>query len=294
MSQTNEPSSGSTLGVVKSLRPRQHIKNTLVFAGLVFGGRLCDTGAVLRALGLFAALTLVAGGLYLINDVTDQPHDSAHPRLKLRPVAAGRLGKRTALLWGATLSVGGVLAALLIGLSAGIVVAAYASISLLYSLWLKNVPLVDMAAVASGYVLRAAAGAAVIPVAISPWLLTCTGLLALFIVFGKRRAQLIEGSMRPVFRFYAPRLLDGAMLVTASTTIAAYSAYTVHPGTVARFATWRLALTVPLVVAGLVRYIHLVKHGGMGAAPAELAGSDWFLLLDVVVWAAAVYLIIYL
>ncbi len=289
----------TAFAILKSLRPRQWIKNTLVFAGLIFARRLGDPEASVRVLALFGAFCLAAGGLYLLNDVADRADDRLDPRRRHRPVAAGELAVRTALFSGLICAALGIIAALLLRPLAGLLVLTYAALSLLYSLWLKRVAVLDVLLVVSGYVLRAAAGAAAIAVCISPWLLICTGLLALFMVLGKRRAELARAEragipLRRPLRFYSRRLLNAAMLAGGAATLAAYCAYTLYPSTVAQFNTHLLVLTIPLPLAGVVRYVALVRLSEQcGGDPIEFVTRDWLLLLDVAAWVAAVCWLIY-
>jgi len=179
-----------TAALIEALRPRQWTKNVFVFAGLVFGGRLFDRASILRELGAFAIFCVAASAVYLANDAADREHDARHPLKRARPVASGRLPVPFVLAVSAALSA--VALAASAALSRGLlwIVVGYLAMSFAYSAGLKRVFLVDVMIVAFGFVLRAAAGAAVLGVEISPWLLCCSFLLALFLGLGKRRAEL--------------------------------------------------------------------------------------------------------
>ena len=280
-----------------SLRPRQWVKNLFVFAGLVFSQRLF-TDAVWTSLAAFAVFCALSGAIYLLNDVADRERDRLDPRKGLRPIAAGRLSVGTAIttavvLIGAGLGVGTLL-------SRRFLIAALLYVVLLvaYSAWLKHVVIVDVIVVAGGFVLRAIAGAVVIDVEMSGWLLICTILLALFLALGKRRYEYLALNRdaalhRPILAEYSPALLDQMIAVVTASTVTAYALYTMSPETVAKFHTHLLPVTLPFVLYGIFRYLYLLYRRQLGGNPSELFLNDKALLINTLGWIFAVLLIIY-
>jgi 4-hydroxybenzoate polyprenyltransferase len=281
-----------------SLRPEQWTKNLVIFAGLLFGGRLTDPPAVLRALGTFAIFCALSGTVYLINDVADRDADQRHPAKRMRPIASGQLPARTASLVGAVLGAAALAAALLINPMVALAAASYLTLLLMYSAALKHIVIVDALTIAGGFVLRAAAGALAVSVPISHWLLVCATLLALFLAFSKRRHELMllgEGAMghRRILEEYTPYLLDQMVSVVTASTLIAYAVYATSPETAERLGTPRLGLTIPFVLYGIFRYLYLVHQKRGGGSPATLLITDRPLLACVAFWALTVALILY-
>jgi 4-hydroxybenzoate polyprenyltransferase len=284
-------------GIAVSLRPRQWVKNLFVFAGLVFSQRLF-TPSVWPALGAFAIFCALSGAIYLFNDVADREKDRLHPRKRERPVASGLLPVPAALASGAVLILGGVVAAAWLSPRFGLTAIAYVVLLTAYSAWLKHVVIVDVLAVASGFVLRAVGGALVIDVEISGWLLICTILVALFLALGKRRHEYLTlggeaARHRPILAEYSAGLLDQMIAVVTASTVTAYALYTMSPETVARFHTQLLPATLPFVLYGVFRYLYLLYRRELGGSPSEVFLSDRALLLNTLGWIAAVLVIIY-
>jgi 4-hydroxybenzoate polyprenyltransferase len=282
-----------------SLRPRQWTKNLLVFAGLLFALELTDPVQVLRSVAAFVLFCLLSGGTYLINDVVDAGRDRSHPQKRHRPVAAGRLPGGVAAGVGGGLLLASSLGAFLLSVSLGWVAVSYGVLLTAYSAGLKHVVIVDALVIAAGFVLRALAGAVVLDVEFSHWLLLCTILLALFLTFGKRRHELLAleaGAVdhRPILSEYSPRLLDQMIAVVTASTLMAYALYTVAPETQAKLGTARLPLTIPFVLYGIFRYLYLLYRRDLGGNPSEHLLTDRALLLDIALWAAAVVVLLYL
>ena len=296
-------SDSDRLPLLIALRPRQWTKNAVVFAALVFaaGDPSQPVGVqdVWRVVGAFLCFCLVASGIYLVNDVRDREQDLHHPQKKNRPIAAGKLSPRAALATAAVLVPAGLLGGWALAPALGWVLATYVVLQLLYTLVLRQVALVDLLLVALGFVLRAVAGAVVIDVEISPWLLVCTFLLALFLILCKRRQEKASAGeedqpkTRHSLRSYPVQLLDQMISITAASTIVSYAIYTLSPETVAKFDTYRLSWTLPFVVFGVFRYLDLAYRHGLGERPEEVLLTDGPLLLDVVLYGAAVLLILF-
>jgi len=286
------------LALVEALRPRQWTKNAFVFAGLLFGGRLFDRGAVLRSLAAFVIFCAAASAVYLANDVADRGQDALHPVKRGRPIASGRLGTGPALGAATVLALAASVASAALSRPLLWIVLAYLLSSLLYTAGLKRVHVLDVMIVAAGFVLRAAAGAAALPVAISPWLLCCTFLLALYLAIAKRRAELsLLGAEaehhRAALGRYTVGLLDGWLVALTGATIVCYALYTQSERTVEHFGTTDLLYTLPFVVYALFRYHELVVRRGAGGDPGNVLARDPGLLVALAGWAATAAVIIY-
>jgi 4-hydroxybenzoate polyprenyltransferase len=287
VAERSERTGRSTVAALQAARPRQWTKNLLLFAGIVFAAKLGDAGRWLEAVAAFAAYCAASSAAYLVNDVRDREADRAHPLKRRRPVARGDLTARAALTVAALLA----LAAVALGAALGVVslalVVGFLALQLAYTLALKQVAFVDAAGIAGLFVLRAAAGAAAVDVRISPWLLVCTALLALFLALAKRRgelalAQSAAASRRRVFRTYTLAVLDRLLLGLAAVTVAVYTAYTFAAhGSVA------MPVTVPFVAFGLLRYVYLVRRRGLGEEPDQVLVSDRPILAAVALWVVA-------
>jgi len=253
-----------------------------------------DLGLVLPA---FLVFCIVASGLYLLNDVRDIEADRVHPVKRLRPIASGIVPVPHALaIAGVLLGIGAVGACILSARFA-LVIAWYAGIQFLYTLWLKKIALVDILVIAAGFVLRAIAGAVVLDVFISPWLLLCTFLLALFLGLCKRRHEKIllqdlGVEHRVALVQYDTQLLDQLIAICSATTIVCYAIYTLWPETEQKFGTRALGFTIPLVMFGIFRYLDLVYRHNKGGRPEQILLTDVPLILDLVLYAAATFLIL--
>ena len=283
--------------IAVSLRPRQWVKNLFVFAGLIFAQRLF-TGAAWVALAAFAIFCGLSGAIYLFNDVADRERDRLDPRKRLRPIAAGVLPVGVAVTAAVVLIVGGLVCAEMLSRGFFLTALAYVILLITYSAWLKHIVIVDVIVVAGGFVLRAVAGAVVIAVEMSGWLLICTILLALFLALGKRRYEYVAleqdaARHRPILAEYSPALLDQMIAVVTASTVTAYALYTMSPETVAKFHTHWLPATLPFVLYGIFRYLYLLYQRRLGGNPSELLLGDRALLINSICWICAVLLIIY-
>jgi 4-hydroxybenzoate polyprenyltransferase len=292
------PARPLAMSLVRSLRPEQWTKNLILFGGVLFGQRLFDLHSVLYASAAFAVFCALSGVVYLLNDVADREADRRHPLKKHRPVASGAVSKPTALAAAVVIGVLALTSAFLLRIEFGLVAAAYVALLAFYSGPLKHVVIIDVLTIAIGFVLRAAAGAVVIDVPISNWLLFVTILGALFLALSKRRHELVllaDGatSHRPILQEYTPYLLDQMISVVTASTLVAYAFYTINPETVEKFHTNHLGLTLPFLLYGIFRYLYLVHQREGGGNPSEMLLNDRPLLICVALWAIAVALIIY-
>jgi len=269
-----------------AMRPRQWSKNLLLFAGLLFAAKLGDPTRWLEALAAFAAYCAASSAAYLVNDVSDAGHDREHPVKRLRPVASGELPARTAVAIAAALTAAAFAGVAALGLGSVAFLAGFLVLQAAYTAGLKHVVLIDVLAIAGLFVLRASAGAEAVDVRISPWLLICTGLLALFLALAKRRAELVlvgaeETPGRPVLEGYSLALVDQLVSVVAASTVIAYSLYTFT----ARDSKAMMA-TVPFVLYGVFRYLLLLHRYDLGEEPENVLLTDVPLLLTIAAWAA--------
>jgi 4-hydroxybenzoate polyprenyltransferase len=284
-----------TATVTRAMRPAQWLKNGVVFAGLVFGGKLLQPAAVATATLTALAFCLLSSGFYLVNDVRDRDADRLHPVKRFRPVPAGELAPRTAGLLGVILVVAAMLASALLSWSLLLVFVAYAGLMTAYNLGVKEFAILDVFAIAAGFVLRAVAGAIAVDVSISPWLLVCTMLLALLIGFGKRRQELVAlenaSGHRRNLSVYNQAMLDQSVAVTAAGTLIAYAVYTFDSESAQYH--HRMMLTIPIVAYGVFRYLYLLYLGGQGGAPETMLLTDRPLLTSVAAWAAVSAILFY-
>ncbi len=293
------PSRSLPVALAVAMRPRQWIKNVFVFAALVFAGRLGSPDDLLRAAGAFAVFCALSSAVYLINDVADRESDRAHPKKRRRPVASGEVSPAAALALAGLLAVAGLGGGLLLDAGFAGVAGTYFGMNLAYSLALKRVVILDVMLVAAGFLLRAWGGGVVLHVEVSHWLILCTGLLALFLGFVKRRQEIAvlgpaTGGTRPILREYSLPFLDQMIAVVTASTVLAYSLYAFSPEVAQKLGTRHLGLTIPFVLFGIFRYLYLVHQRGEGENPTALVVTDAPLLANVLLWAGAVVVSLYL
>ncbi len=284
--------------LVISLRPQQWTKNLLVFAGLIFAQRLFDARALTTSIAAFAVFCGLSSVVYLINDLSDRDADRLHPTKARRPIASGALAPGAAWTAAAVLGIASIAGALAISRSFAVVGGLYLVLLSAYSAWLKHLVILDVLTLASGFVLRAVAGAVAIEVPFSNWLLLMTLLLALFIGLSKRRAELVTMADRAtghrrILAEYSPYLLDQMIGVVTASTLIAYAFYTISPDVVQHFGTDRLIYTVPVVIYGIFRYLYLIHQREEGGNPSELLVTDRPILACVALWGLAVVIILY-
>ena len=267
-----------------AMRPRQWSKNLLVFAGLVFAAKLGDPLRWLEACVCFVAYCAISSASYLANDLRDRDDDRLHPVKRSRPSARGELSSRSALAIASVLAVAAPLLVAPLGLASVLLVFAFAALQAGYTLRLKHVVLLDVLTISALFVIRAAAGAEAVDVRISPWLLLCTALLALFLALAKRRGELVlvgagRTPGRPVLDGYSLELVDQLTGIVASGTVIAYAIYTVTAGH-----SRALLATVPFVVFGVFRYLLLMHRYDIGEEPEQVLLKDVPILVAVAGW----------
>ncbi len=284
--------------LIHTMRPRQWPKNAFVFAALVFDRQLRNPDALVITVAGFLLFCLLSGAVYLLNDIADLEADRQHPIKRLRPLPSGQLAVRTAWIAFTVILIGTLALSYRLHPSFAVVAATYFVLNLAYSFGLKHIPLIDVLSIAAGFVLRVQAGVTLIHVErFSPWLYMVTTLLALFLGFGKRRAELIElaagaRNHRRVLDGYTIPLLDQLLTITLATTIVAYSLYTFSaPNLPPNHA---MMLTIPFVLYGLFRYLYLVQVENHGGAPEEALLTDRPLQATILLWGLAVLFIFYI
>ncbi|MBM3137545.1 MAG: decaprenyl-phosphate phosphoribosyltransferase [Chloroflexi bacterium] len=283
--------------LIRSLRPKQWIKNLFILAALVFDRQLSNTSALSRTLYGLAIFCMISSAVYLFNDIFDKDADAVHPTKRQRPIASGRISIPLAASAGMLLAAISLIWSYQLSFAFFLICAFYLVTNLFYSKWLKHVPIIDVMIVASGFVLRVAAGVTLIQVErFSPWLYVVTTLLALFIGFGKRRAELTllttdANNHRAVFEGYSIEFLDQLITIVSGTTIVAYSLYTFSAPNLP--SNYSMMLTIPFVLYGIFRYLYLVKVRESGGEPEELVMKDRPLQLSVFLWGLSILSIFY-
>ena len=284
--------------LLRSLRPNQWIKSVFVLAPLVFSAHLLDVRYLLHSGGAFVLFCLMSSAVYLLNDIRDVESDRRHPEKRNRPIASGQLSPGAATTAAIVIALCVFPLAFLLSISFGWVLLAYGLMNVAYSLHLKHVVILDVMIIASGYLLRAIAGALVINVEISSWLILCTVLLALFMGFVKRRQELIlleagAAEHRRILDEYTPRFLDQMIAVVTAGALVSYALYTMSPDVAQKLGTPHLNLTIPFVIYGLLRYLYLVYAKNQGGNPSSTILGDPSLMINGGLWFLAVFALLY-
>lgn len=283
----------------QATRPHEWIKNAFVFAPLFFAGSIADPTKISLAAIVFAAFCAVSSAAYLINDVADRHRDRRHPVKRFRPIASGRISLRSAVATAVVLTLLGLAAAYWVQPWCGLILFGYVGLNLAYSWWMKHVVILDVFAIAAGFVLRVMAGGVATAIEPTAWLFTATFLLALFLALAKRRHELgllreARVRHRPVLNDYSLDLVDALISVVTPLTVITYLLYTLDPQTQHRFNSTLLYSTGIFVTFGIFRYLYLVHRRDQGGSPARLVVKDVPLAVAVAAWIAAFSIIIYL
>ena len=283
------------------LRPAQWSKNVFLFAGLVFGQELLNPPSVIAALLGFVCFSLISSAVYVINDIHDRNEDRLHPRKRARPIAAGEVSVGSAIGLAAALLTVGIGGSWLLSPGFFIVGVAYFVLQTTYTFALKHIVLLDIICIGLGFVLRAVAGAVLVNVEISHWLVICTFTLCLFMGFSKRRCELSAltenggneaGRHRRTLALYTPDLLNHFTTLTAGIAVVGFMLYATDARTVGEFHTNYLVYTLPIVVYAIFRFAYLVEHG-LVDGPTDVLMRDRSFQAAIVLWAAAATLIVY-
>lgn len=281
-----------------AFRPRQWTKNLFVLAPVVFAREATDRSLLCRAVVAFIVFCAAASAIYLANDVVDLASDREHPTKKFRPIASGRLSVKNAKMGALVLLTASLAAAYYLSLSFALVVAGYVALNIFYSLAIKKIAYLDVLSIAGGFLLRVLGGATATLVVLSPYLLACTTLVALFLGFGKRAHELItQGSDsekgRKALRHYRLATLKRILLATGIATFVAYVFYALSPKTADFFHTHKIIWTVPFVGFGLIRFAQLALRSDRAESPTDAMLSDIPFLLNIGLWGVTLLFIIY-
>lgn len=280
-------------GLMITLRPRQWTKNLILFAGILFSNNLLHWQLLRSSVLGFVIFCFLSGSVYILNDIIDIEKDKAHHKKSKRPIASGQVKVGQALMFFVLLLIGSLTASFYISFYFGLIGLGYVLLVVLYSFGLKNVVILDIMAISSGFVLRAAAGAVLVGVRISPWLILCTLLLSMFLALHKRRSELrvFAGGAVPsrrVLEEYTPELIEDMLHIVTSSTLMAYSLYT-FTGSHSIY----MMGTIPFVIYGIFRYQYIAHTRDMGESPELVLLSDKPLIVNILLWVASCILILY-
>lgn len=284
------------LGLIKTLRPKQWIKNAFVGVPLVFGQKLTDLDALWRVAAAFALFCLISGCVYVINDIVDVEKDRAHPKKKNRSIASGKLPPKTARNFAIVTVPLALGAGFLLAPWYAAALAGYFALNILYCFETKKLPYLDVLSIAAGFVLRVLAGALVINLTPSPWLLGCTALLSMFLGFGKRAHEFAQSGerTRSVLKHYSGDALRWVLHVLALLTAVVYGLYTQSQHVAESFGNAPLIWTLPFPIIGILRFIHLVTARPDAESPTEEMLRDWVFMGNFAVWLAVTGVVLYL
>jgi 4-hydroxybenzoate polyprenyltransferase len=282
-----------------SMRPKQWVKNVFIFAPMIFSLHMFQAAYIWRSILAFMLFSLVTGTIYVFNDILDREKDKLHPVKKERPIASGALGVRVALPVAAILLAGVLLGIARFNREFFLIAAFYVGLNVLYSLFLKSLVIIDIMVVALGFVLRVMIGAAVNQIAIYPWILITTFLLAIFLALIKRRQELLkiqslqgEPVTRKTLQSYTTSLLDQMISIATATTLISYIMYVLSPDVQQKFHTAKLYYTIPFVIFGIFRYLFLSYSKGEGESPSEIIYTDLPFTLNIILWVSIFILLV--
>jgi 4-hydroxybenzoate polyprenyltransferase len=279
---------------VKLGRPKEWIKNVFVFAGLLFSGKFNQGHEVFEAVVTFVAFCLISSAGYYVNDLLDVELDRKHPKKRFRPLAAGEISERTAMTVAPALAAVAIAIAFTVNWQVGLMVVGYGIAQIAYSLGLKQVVIIDVMTLAGLFILRVAAGASAVDAHASEWLLLCTGMLAAFLGFTKRRqeavSELHEGtSTRPVLEHYSLPFLDQMVSLVTTGTVLSYAIYTVNSPLIGS----QMMLTIPPVVYAIFRYLYLIYDRNDDRSMSGIIAGDRGIQGALVAFAAIAFLLLY-
>lgn len=285
-------------GLLRTMRPWQWTKNAAIFAALLFDRKLTDPFYLTATIAGFVLLSITSSTIYIINDLADIDKDRAHPTKRNRPLPSGRLSPGLAIAAAVALPLLTLPLAYLLEPTFAAILLVYLVLHIAYSFGLKNLVIIDVMTIAAGFVLRVVAGVVLVDVVrFSPWLYVVTTLLALFLGFGKRRNELATlreeaNNHRASLEHYSIGLLDEMISIVTATTVVAYALYTFSAEGLPE--NHLMMLTTPFVLYGIFRYLYIIHSKGDGGAPDEVLLKDRPIQITVVLWALAVFIILYL
>ncbi len=274
--------------LLKTMRPKHWVKNLVVFAALLFSVSFFNLAKDIKVLITFILFCLLAGSVYIVNDIADREEDKKHPQKSKRPIASGKLGVWPAGISAGLLSLISVTAGFYLHLHLGLIFAVYLASNFFYSFWLKDAVILDVFTVSFGFVLRAIAGAIAINVRLSPWLIIATMFLALFLALSKRKAELKEmgeegEEARASLETYTYSYLNQLIMVVSTAVIVSYSLYSFNS-----IHSDQLVWTIPFVIYGVFRYMYLTEVQGKGDQLSGVLLEDIPLVVNILLWVMAV------
>jgi 4-hydroxybenzoate polyprenyltransferase len=280
--------------LLKLMRPKQWIKNGFVFTGYIFSNEYTNPTLLPKAILTFIAFCFVSSCIYTFNDILDCEKDRLHPKKKFRPIAAGTVTLSQAYVLSVFLGVMGLIIGWWVSLAVVWILIAYILMNILYTIKLKKIVILDVFCISAGFMLRIFAGTIGIGIPPSQWLLLCGLSITLFLGFAKRRAELMTKSAerREVLEKYSPTILDQILAICATSSILAYSLYTMSPDTIRLHKTDHLIYTVPFVIYALFRYIYLLHKKKKGEDPSQELIKDPHILAAVLGWALLTFFLI--
>ncbi len=284
--------------LIKLIRPAQWLKNGILLAALIFAGEITDITKDILAFSGLGIFCLLSSAVYIFNDLIDCDKDKLHPIKKNRPLASGKISQQSAIIFMIVLMVAGLFAAWQIRMEFLYIALVFVIFNMLYSIWLKNIVILDVMSVALSFVIRAYAGAIIIGVPASKWLLINTLLLSLFLSFGKRRHELLlleheAANHRRILEKYSPYLLDQMIGVVTASVVVMYMLYSFSSEVSTKLGTENLFLTIPFVVYGIFRYLYLIHKEEKGGSPTNILITDMPILVTVILWILIVIYILY-
>lgn len=280
-------------GFILILRPRQWIKNLFLFAALLFSRNIDNPLYIITSFYAFLCFCMISSTVYIFNDIRDIEKDRKHPIKRKRPIAAGVLTRREAQILMLIMLPFSSALSFMLNYSFGFIVMAYLLNNVIYTLYVKNIVILDVMSIALGFILRVSAGAVVIRVAISPWLLLCTFLLALFLGFSKRRNELLifqenAYNHRRILEHYSLEFIDNMLSIVTTSTLISYSLYTFYASS-----NRRSMITILFVLYGIFRYQYIIYNKKMGESPEEIVLTDKPLAVDIMLWVLVSVVILY-
>lgn len=276
------------------MRPKQWIKNIFVFSAILFSKNIFDFNQFMDVIWCFISFCMISSSVYILNDMIDIEKDRLHPKKKFRPIASGKVSKKEGYVLMIVLMIGSLVIAYANNIISWAIILTYFINNLLYSFRIKHIVIVDVMSIAFGFILRVSAGAVTINVRISPWLLLCTLLLALFLGFSKRRNELIvleksAGGHRKILKEYSVEFIDNMLSIITASILMAYSIYTFTA-----YEEQYMMVTIPFVLYGIFRYQYIVYKKKLGGSPEDIVLSDKPLMIDIILWIILCITIIYI
>ncbi|HPS20371.1 MAG TPA: decaprenyl-phosphate phosphoribosyltransferase [Candidatus Omnitrophota bacterium] len=284
--------------IIISMRPSQWTKNFFIFMPIIFGGHIFNRTEFLKTIYTYFLFCLISAGIYIFNDICDKTRDGFHPVKKIRPIASGELGIKTALPLSIIFVLAGAFLSSFFGMPMLMIAAAYILIHIFYSLWLKREVMLDVMIIALGFELRVWAGATAIDLTPSVWLQLCVFLLAIFLALIKRRHERTSLNTnakdhRDVLASYKIYFLDQLIIISASLCIVFYGLYTISPEMMQRIGSPSMAYTIPFVIYGIFRYLYITHVQRLGGEPDKILISDPPFIINLVLWLVTASLLIY-